>query len=126
VNLDQRQSGEVTGDDLVQLALLGEAIACAVAVAGFVWNDDRDYVAVNDYACELVGLSREELLATRVGDQTAGRASPLLDEVQRTPVSSGSLTLTRADGAEVPIAWVTFETSIAGLRYMASLCWKAR
>ena len=121
----QRQQQEsVTGLDLVQLALLGEAIACATAVGVFVWNDDRTYVAVNDHACHLLGLSREQVLALRVGDRSPDRGSPFFADVQRKPVSTGTLTIEGAEGAELPIEWLTFETRIAGLRYMASLCWQ--
>ena len=57
-----------SGLPFVQLALLGEAVSHASDVAVFVWDDDRTYVAVNEAACELVGLDREELLAMRVGE----------------------------------------------------------
>jgi PAS domain-containing protein len=53
---------ELSAAAVTQLALLGDAIASAEEVAVFVWDDDRNYVAVNDYACALVGLTREELL----------------------------------------------------------------
>ena len=115
---------EPSGLDYVQLALLGEA-AAAGAAAVFVWDDDRNYVAVNEAACALVGLSREELLRLRTGDLSPGRAAELVEDVQRRDVSSGRSTFSRSDGAEVEVEWVTFRTRVAGLPYMASVCWPA-
>src|SRR5581483_1019784 len=85
----QRRPGlaqRMTSDDatrIAQLAILGEAAECLVDVAIFVWDDDRNYVAVNDVAVDLVGRSREEILRMKVGDMTTNRASPLFEEVQR-------------------------------------------
>jgi PAS domain-containing protein len=42
---------------ILQRALLGEAMDCAEGTAVFVWNEERKYVAVNEQACRLVGLS---------------------------------------------------------------------
>lgn len=46
--------------DVSQLALLGEAVECLDEVAVFVWDEDRNYVAVNQAACRLVGKTRQE------------------------------------------------------------------
>ena len=108
--------------DLAQVTLIGEALAAA-PVAVFVWDEDRNYAAVNDAACSLVGLSRDELLRTKVGDLTPDGAAPHFDEVQRRKWLVGSLTFTRTDGVPVELEWVTFQTTLAGLPYMASLCW---
>ena len=48
--------------DVAQLALLGEAAECLQDVAVFVWDDDRNYVAVNRAACALLGRTREQIL----------------------------------------------------------------
>jgi len=110
----------VTELDITQLALLGEAADCLEAVAVFVWDDDRTYVAVNDAACELVGRTRDELLGLRVGDLTPDRASALFDEVVRRPgPHSGRHTF---DGGE--LHFVTTATRIAGLPYWVSVCWR--
>ena len=108
--------------ELAQLALLGEAAENLRELAVFVWDDDRQYVAVNDAACKLTGLSREELLGMRVGDMTADRASVDVEAVKHNPVHSGSSSVERADGP-VAIEWVTCHTRIAGLPYMVSVCW---
>jgi len=106
--------------DVAQLALLGEAFECVGEVAVFVWDDDRNYVAVNNAACKLVGLPREELLGRRVGFASV---EPAVDDVQRRPFTRGGSSFRRADGQEVELEWVTMRTHVAGLSYMASVCW---
>jgi PAS domain S-box-containing protein len=107
---------------VAQLALLGEALACAEQVAVFVWDDDRNYVAVNEFACRLVGLTREELLGRRVGFASPDIEAKIAD-VQRHAAQHGTSSFVRADGETIPLEWVTFRTRIAGLSYMASVCW---
>jgi PAS domain-containing protein len=113
-----------TATELAQLALLGEAIECADGVAVFVWDDDRNYVAVNQAACALIGRTRTEILSMRVGDMTADRGAPYFADVQHGPQRSGRLTVDRDDGP-LEIEWVTTQTRIAGLPYMVSMCWRA-
>jgi PAS domain S-box-containing protein len=111
--------------DVAQLALLGEAVAYAPGVAVFVWDDDRNYVAVNDQACRLVGLERDTLLGRPVGFASADAASAVVDDVLRRAVTSGRSSLVRPDGTEIELEWVTFRTKVAELPYMASVCWPA-
>ena len=113
----------MNANQLAQLALLGEAAECLIGVAIFVWDEDRNYVAVNDAAVELVGRSREEILAMKVGDMSPDRGSPHFQEVQRHPFHRGSSRIMRHDAA-VEIDWVTCRTRIAGLPYIVSMCWR--
>ena len=106
--------------DVAQLALLGEAVECSQDVGVFVWDEDRNYVAVNQTACRLVGKTRDELLAMRVGDMTENRAQPLFDEVQRAGLHTGRVTF-----ASTTLEFLTCKTRIAGLPYMVSICWPA-
>jgi PAS domain-containing protein len=101
-----------------QLALLGEAAECMDDVAIFVWDDDRNYVAVNQAACRLVGRTREEILRMRVGDMTENRASPLFEDVQRGGVHTGMHSFERGT-----FEFMTTRTKIAGLPYFVSVCW---
>ena len=50
-------------EPLIQTSLLGEAIENG-PVAVFVADEHGRYVAVNRAACQLLGYTREELLAT--------------------------------------------------------------
>jgi PAS domain S-box-containing protein len=105
--------------DVTQLALLGEAADCLQDVAVFIWDDDRNYVAVNHAACELLGKNRDEILGMHVGDMTANRASPLFEQVQHGRIHTGTH---RFHGGEV--RYLTCRTKIAGLPYLVSLCWR--
>jgi PAS domain S-box-containing protein len=109
---------------LAQLALLGEAADCVERVAIFVWDDDRNYVAVNDAATQLVGRSREEILQMRVGDMSPNRGLPHFEDVQHRALSHGTSQLLRDDGVVVDIEWITCPTKVAGLPYMVSICWR--
>jgi PAS domain-containing protein len=107
--------------DISQLALLGEAVECLDDVAVFVWDEDRNYVAVNQAGCRLVGKTRAEMLQLKVGDLSENRASPLFEEVQHAGVHTGTLTAPRGE-----IEFMTCRSQIAGLPYMVSVCWPRR
>jgi PAS domain S-box-containing protein len=108
----------------LQRTLLGEAVDLLDEAAVFVWNEERHYVAVNEYAAELVGLSRDELLGVPVGDLTEDHAAADIERTQAAPVLTGHSSFTRRDGVVVELDWVTMHTRIAGLPYMVSVCWR--
>jgi PAS domain S-box-containing protein len=111
------------GEALAQLALLGEAVSNARGVAVFVFDEDRNYVAVNEEACRLTGRTRAELLSMRTGDMSPSRAEPHFTEIQRRPLLHGGHAIDRDDGS-VELEWVTCRTEIAGLPYFVSVCWR--
>jgi PAS domain S-box-containing protein len=111
-------------ETLLHRALLGEASECAAA-AIFVWNEDRHYVAVNDAACELVGLTRAELIGMPVGGMTEAGAARELEQVRSESPARGSSSFTRRDGERVDLEWLTMRTRVAGLPNMLSICWRA-
>jgi PAS domain S-box-containing protein len=108
---------------ILQRALLGEAMDCAEGTAVFVWNEERKYVAINEHACRLVGLSREELIGMPVGELSPDHASRELALTRDAQIVRSSSSFTRRDGTEIPITWVTIRTRVAGLPYMVSLVW---
>jgi PAS domain S-box-containing protein len=107
---------------LLQRSLLGEAIDFLEDVAVFVWNEERNYVAVNEAACEVVGLSREELIGMRVGALTVNDAAEDIERVRATTPFDGASSFVRPDGTEVQLEWTTVHTKVAGLGYMVSIC----
>lgn len=107
---------------LLQRSLLGEAVDLLEGVAIFVWNEERHYVAVNEEACRLVGMSRAELIGMPVGELTVGHASEELGRVRDAPFAEGTLSFTRRSGEEIELAWTTIHTRVAGLPYMVSIC----
>ena len=108
---------------LLQRSLLGEAIDLLEDVAVFVWNEERNYVAVNEEACRLVGLSREELIGMRVGALSPDHADGDIAAVRSTTAPfEGTSSFVRPDGTEVRLAWTTVRTKVAGLGYLVSIC----
>jgi PAS domain S-box-containing protein len=108
---------------ILQRALLGEAVDGATGTAVFVWNEDRNYVAVNEEACRLVGLGRDELIGMPVGDLSPDHAEGDIARTRDAPFLRGSSTFTRRSGEKVELDWVTMHTTVAGLDYMISLVW---
>ena len=81
---------------LFEQTLLGDAAEHA-EIGIRVWNEERRYVAVNTFACRMLGVSREELLGSQVGDQNPTAAArdaieASLEELPafgRTPLPNG-------------------------------------
>ena len=112
-------------NDPVQVTLLGEAAECA-DVGVIVWNEERRYVAVNPKACELIGTTREQLLASTVGSTNRSpEAKAAIDGILDHVPARGSLTVTRPDGTHVELEWVVFPTRVAGLEHVLGLFWDA-
>jgi PAS domain S-box-containing protein len=108
----------------LQRTLLGEAVDCLDEAAVFVWNEERHYVAVNEFAARLVGIPRDELLGMPVGDLTEDHGAADIERTQAARVVTGTSSFTRRDGEVVDLEWVTMHTRIAGLPYMVSVCWR--
>jgi PAS domain-containing protein len=87
-----------------------------------VWNEERRYVAVNTFACRMLGVSREELLGSQVGDQNPTPAAQdaieaSLEELPafgRTPLPNGII-----------VDWITVASDVAGLPHIVGLMWDA-
>lgn len=110
---------------ILHRSLLGDAVDALTDVAVFVWDDSGHYVAVNEQACTLTGLTRDELLGLPVGELTPGHAQALVGRVQRAPLARGTSSFTRRDGERVELEWLTGHTAIARLPFMVSICWRA-
>jgi PAS domain S-box-containing protein len=100
--------------DLVQQTLLGEAVEeCPAAI--FVLDDAGHYLAVNRYACDLLGYAREELLALHPRDLVPDSD---VDAALATLVQEGSLAgraLVRAkDGRTIPMTYRSCATHTGG------------
>jgi len=107
---------------LVQASLVGEAIDRG-PVAVFVADEEMRYVAVNEYACELLGYSRDELLALRVTDvarapETPARYARLIEDKDR----AGTTVLSCKDGEEIEVSYFAQETTVAGMPFYVSVC----
>jgi PAS domain-containing protein len=89
-----------------------------------VWNAERRYVAANAKACELVGVTREELLASTVGSTNRSTETRTMvdDAIAHVP-ASGSMAVVRPDGSQVEVDWLVFPTRVAGLEHVLGLFW---
>ena len=107
---------------VVQSTLLGELLENARI--GALAVDEGRYVAANEYACELFGYERGELIGKRVGE-----LHPLSDlpeqfvEIQQGRRTGGELRLERKDGTPVDITYRAVRTTLAGMSIIIGLFW---
>jgi PAS domain S-box-containing protein len=114
-------AGRPPTPDLLHEALLGEAAESAF-FAITVYDDDGRMVAVNRRAAELLGYTREELLAYDVGAFTDGGfdRTRLFSQDMR----EGVRLVQRKDGARTPVAFVVAPATLAGLPYFVAVWWQ--
>lgn len=75
-------------------------------------NEKRQYVAVNDSACRLLGYSREELLALRIDDlsfPSGAHVSPMFEHYQNNGEMHGLFALRSKKGDIIKIRYDAFE-----------------
>ena len=113
--------GRAPTPDLLHEALLGEAVDNAFFAIS-VYDDDGRMVAVNRRATELLGYSREELLAYDVGAHTEGGfdRSRLVNQDMR----EGVRLVRHKDGSQTPVAFVVAPATLAGLPYFVAVWWQ--
>ena len=93
---------------LVQSTLLGELLDHANV--GALAADSGRYIAANEYACELTGLARSELIGRPAGDLCRQHGS-------------GVMKLTHKDGGAIEVSYHVSVTHLAGLPVMLGLFW---
>ena len=108
--------------ELIQMGLIGEALEGA-AVAIVVFDDDLRYVAVNPYACELLGYTRDELLGLRLDTLASPAAIEDYAEVVSGSRSEGVREVARKDGSRISIRYRASETRVAGMKYYVGVAW---
>ena len=95
-------------------------------MAIFVADDAGRYLAVNAYACGLLGYTRDELLELRVTDVAVNpEAQADFDEMQRAGVSAGITVLRHRDGTDLPMHFRASETTVGGMPLYIGICWPA-
>jgi PAS domain S-box-containing protein len=114
-------------EPLLQTSLLGEAIEHAPA-AVFVFDDQGRYVAVNRYACDLLGYPRRELLELRLGDLAVARddSIELYNAVVSMEEPEGVVRVRRSDGEELDLRFRARETTIGGMNFYIAIAWPER
>jgi len=116
------ESTKARAHTLFQQTLLGDAAEHA-EIGIMVWNEERRYVAVNTCACRLLGVSREELLGSRVGDHnpTPAARDAIEASIEELPVF-GHTPLPNG----ITVDWVTVASDVAGLPHIVGFMWEAR
>lgn len=115
--------GSAVSHQLVQMSLVGEAIDLG-PVAVFVADDNMRYLAVNQYACDLLGYERAELLTLSVLDVAVhSEAGEEFEEMLASGFRAGNARLRHKDGSEVEIAYRAAETVVGLMRLYVSSCW---
>ena len=109
--------------ELVQKSLVGEAMDNAT-VAVFVADESGNYLAVNAYACSLLGYEREELLRLRLEDVAVNEgADEDFDEMVRKGSHTGRAVLRHKDGRDLPVNFRGSETTAGGMQLYVGVCW---
>ena len=109
--------------ELVQKSLVGEALEHG-PMAIFVADDDGRYLAVNAYACDLLGYTRDELLELRVTDVAINdRAAADYGELQLRGAHTGLTTLRHRDGSELAMHFRASQTTVGGMLLYVGVCW---
>lgn len=102
-------------------ALLGEAAESAF-FAITAYDDDGRVVAVNRRAADLLGYSREEILAFDVGAHTDGGFDRTRLFTQ--DLREGVRLVQRKDGTRTPVAFVVAPATLSGLPYFVAVWWQ--
>jgi len=108
------------GQALIQTGLLGEALDGG-PVAIFVADEHMRYIAVNAYACDLLGYTRDELLELTVADVASPAAARDYDDFMAGAGTVGSYELRRKDGTTFTLRYITSETTVAGMQMFVSV-----
>jgi two-component system sensor histidine kinase/response regulator len=108
-------------DGDLQRTLLGDAIDEA-AVLMFVADDEAKYLAVNAYACKVLGYSREEVLGMTVPEIAVDpRASALYKAMVDQGGGTGLTPIRCRDGRLLQLRYWASPVTIAGTDFWASI-----
>jgi PAS domain S-box-containing protein len=102
-----------------------EVLATAIdeaPVCVFVADDEMRYVAVNAYACDVLGYAEEELLAMRVADVATYHEAPReYAAMMEHAYLRGRSRLRCRDGEHVWLTYVAGEVELDGRRLYVSI-----
>jgi PAS domain S-box-containing protein len=107
--------------DEIQQLLVYDAVDTGPALV-FVADEEMQFLAVNQTACDLLGYTREEMLTRRVTDVVEDADAAEQYEAMRDARSAaGEATLRTKDGRRLPLAYRAGEVRVAGLPYYVSV-----
>jgi PAS domain-containing protein len=100
--------GSAASNALVQSTLLGELLEHANV--GVLAADSGRYIAANEYACELTGYDRAELIGRPVDELCQKRGS-------------GVIALGCKDGAAIDVSYQVVDAELSGISVKLGLFW---
>jgi PAS domain S-box-containing protein len=90
----------------------------------FVADEDQRYLAVNRYACELLGYTRAELLGLAVTEVAVNSgAGDDFEQMVRDGSHVGLTILRRKDGTELPMNFRASKTTVGRMAVFVGVCW---
>jgi len=122
----QPESVEADARALIHSALVGEALEHG-PIAVFVFDDEGRYLTVNQFACELLGYERGDLLSRCVGELSALPQEAAIEAYLRA-VKTGAESLTavrHADGSILHLRFRASATRVAGMPVFVGVAWPA-
>ncbi len=82
-------------------------------------DDERRYVDANPPACELLGLTREEILEKRIEDLSPPELKDQVPAIYQAFIEAGSqagpFTMIRSDGTEIPCSYSASANVVPGI-----------
>ena len=107
--------------DLLQTTLLGEAIDRGPALV-FVADEEMRYLAVNQYACEVLGYTREELLGLTVPDvANTPESADLYAHMLKSASDAGVTQIRCKDGRALTMRYAAKETTAAAMTFWVAV-----
>jgi PAS domain S-box-containing protein len=104
-------------DAAVQSLLIGDAMEGAPA-AVFVADDGHRFLAVNQFACDLLGYTRDDLLELRVDDlATTTDVEAGFERLRREGRLEGRVELRHREGSLVRLRYWASETTVSGISF---------
>lgn len=104
----------------MQSLLIGDAVEHAPEVVA-VADDSGRYLAVNQYTCDPLGYTREELLALDPSQVTTGPLEQKMRELAAAGELHGETDLKRKDGSTMHVRYRAAETKVSGLDFWVSV-----
>ena len=123
-----RQPQPVEGDAraLIHSALVGEAVEHG-PIAVFVFDEEGRYLTVNEFACELLGYERSDLLSRCVGELSALQTETAVESyllAVKTGVES-TTAVRHENGSILDLRFRASATRVAGMPVFVGVAWPA-
>ena len=113
---------EQSAQDLIQQALLGDALEFARDFGAFVLDEHGRYLTMNDRACELSGFDRDELVGREIGSFNPHLARQYAEGLASRRLG-GRTFVERKDGTRVEVCYRASETRVSKLPFLVVVFW---